>query len=128
MNRTGLSRLSPEPFRHLGVSPLSGWFSDLRTALSAAAPANVVGPRTILLGPKPQRPGFVEASYLATHLGYHLASSGDLITRGGRVWLRTLGGLEQIDGVFRRLADPGSDPLELRPSGLGGGTGVLQSV
>ena len=108
MNRTVLSRLYPEPFRNLGVSPLSGWFADLRSALSAVAPADVTGPRTILLGPKPQRPGFVEASYLATHLGYHLASSGDLITRGGRVWLRTLGGLEQIDVVFRRLADTGS--------------------
>ena len=128
MNRTVLARLYPEPFRHLGVSPLSGWFADLRSALSAVAPADVTGPRTILLGPKPQRPGFVEASYLATHLGYHLASSGDLITRGGRVWLRTLGGLEQIDVVFRRLADTGSDPLELRPSGLGGVTGLLQSV
>ena len=115
MNRTVLSRLYPEPFRHLGVSPLSGWFADLRTALSAVAPPDVTGPRTILLGPNPQRPGFVEASYLAAHLGYHLASSGDLITRGGRVWLRTLGGLEQIDVVFRRLADTGSDPLELRP-------------
>ena len=128
MNRTVLSRLYPEPFRHLGVSPLSGWFADLRSALSAVAPADVTGPRTILLGPKPQRPGFVEASYLATHLGYHLASSGDLITRGGRVWLRTLGGLEQIDVVFRRLDDTGSDPLELRPAGLGGVTGLLQSV
>ncbi len=128
MNRTVLSRLYPEPFRHLGVSPLSGWFADLRSALSSVAPSTVTGPRTILLGPKPQRPGFVEASYLATHLGYHLASSGDLITRGGRVWLRTLGGLEQIDVVFRRLADTGSDPLELRPSGLGGVTGLLQAV
>jgi uncharacterized circularly permuted ATP-grasp superfamily protein/uncharacterized alpha-E superfamily protein len=128
MNRTVLSRLYPEPFRHLGVSPLSGWFADLRTALSAVAPPSVTGPRTILLGPKPQRPGFVEASYLAAHLGYHLASSGDLITRAGRVWLRTLGGLEQIDVVFRRLADTGSDPLELRPSGLGGVTGLLQAV
>ena len=128
MNRTVLSRLYPEPFRHLGVSPLSGWFADLRTALSAVAPPNVVGPRAILLGPDPQRPGFVEASYLAAHLGYHLASSGDLITRGGRVWLRTLGGLEQIDVVFRRLVDTGSDPLELGPAGTGGVTGLLQAV
>ena len=128
MNRTVLSRLYPEPFRNLGVSALSGWFADLRTALSAVAPPNVDGPRAILLGPDPQRPGFVEASYLAAHLGYHLASSGDLITRGGRVWLRTLGGLEQIDVVFRRLVDTGSDPLELRPAGSGGVTGLLQAV
>ena len=128
MNRTVLSRLYPESFRHLGVSPLSGWFADLRTALSAVAPESVTGPRAILLGPDPQRPGFVEASYLAAHLGYHLASSGDLIARGGRVWLRTLGGLEQIDVVFRRLADTGSDPLELGPSGAGGVTGLLQAV
>jgi uncharacterized circularly permuted ATP-grasp superfamily protein/uncharacterized alpha-E superfamily protein len=128
MNRTVLSRLYPEAFRQLRVNALAGWFADLRTALSAVAPEAVTGPRTILLGPNPQRPGFVESSYLAAHLGYHLASSGDLTTRGGRVWLRTLGGLEQIDVVFRRLADAGSDPLELRPSGRGGVTGLLQAV
>lgn len=128
MNRTVLARLYPEPFRHLGVSPLAGWFTDLRTALSAVAPESVTGPRAILLGPDPQRPGFVEASYLAAHLGYHLASSGDLITRGGIVSLRTLGGLEQIDVVFRRLADTGSDPLELGPSGAGGVTGLMEAV
>ena len=128
MNRTVLSRLYPEPFRNLGVSPLSGWFTDLRTALSASAPESVTGPRAILLGPDPQRPGFVEASYLAAHLGYHLASSGDLITRGGKVWLRTLGGLEQIDVVFRRLADTAADPLELGPAGPGGVTGLLEAV
>jgi len=128
MNRTVLSRLYPEPFRNLGVSALTGWFADLRTALSAVAPPGVTGPRTILLGPDPQRPGFVEASYLATHLGYHLASSGDLITRDGRVWLRTLSGLEEIDVVFRRLSDTGADPLELGPADAGGVTGLLQAV
>ena len=128
MNRTVLSRLYPEAFRQLAVRPLSAWFGDLRAALSAVAPESVASPRAILLGPDPQRPGFVEASYLAAYLGYHLASSGDLLIRDGRVWLRTLSGLEQIDVVFRRLADTGSDPLELGPAGSGGVTGLLQAV
>ncbi len=128
MNRTVLSRLYPEPFRDLGVRPLSGWFNDLRSALAAMAPQRVEGPRSIVLGPDPQRPGFVEAAYLAAHLGYHIASSGDLTVRNGRVWLRTLGGLERIDVVFRRIADCGADPLELGPAGTGGVTGLLQAV
>lgn len=132
LNRTVLSRLYPEAFRHLGVSAISGWFADLRAGLSGVAPEAVAGPRTILLGPDPQHPGFIEASYLATHLGYHLASGGDLITRGGRVWLRTLGGLEQVDVVFRRVPDTSADPLELGPTDdraeSGGVTGLLQSV
>jgi uncharacterized circularly permuted ATP-grasp superfamily protein/uncharacterized alpha-E superfamily protein len=128
MNRTVLSRLYPEPFRDLGVRPLGGWFSDLRSALAAMAPESVQGPRSIVLGPDPQRPGFVEAAYLAAHLGYHVASGGDLTIRNGRVWLRTLGGLEQIDVVFRRIADCGADPLELGPAGTGGVTGLLQAV
>lgn len=128
LNRTVLSRLYPETFRQLGVTAISGWFTELRAALSAVAPPDVAGPRTILLGPDPRQPGFVEASFLATHLGYHLASGGDLIVRDGRVWLRTLGGLEQVDVVFRRVADSTADPLELGPSEVEGVTGLLQAV
>jgi uncharacterized circularly permuted ATP-grasp superfamily protein/uncharacterized alpha-E superfamily protein len=128
MNRTVLSRLYPEAYRNLRVRSLLGWFGDLRAALAGIAPDDVHSPRTVLLGPDPQRPGFVEASYLAAHLGYHLVGRGDLASRQGRVWLRTLGGLEQIDVVFRRVQDSGSDPLELGPSGPGGVTGLLEAV
>ncbi len=128
MNRTVLSRLYPEPYRQLGVRPLSGWFSELRGALAETAPPSVDSPRTVVLGPEPQRVGFVEASYLAAHLGYHLAGSGDLTTRHGQLWLRTLGGLERIDVLFRRLADGGADPLELGPAVANGVTGLLQAV
>jgi uncharacterized circularly permuted ATP-grasp superfamily protein/uncharacterized alpha-E superfamily protein len=128
MNRTVLSRLYPEPYRQLGVRPLAGWFAELRDALAEAAPPSVDSPRTVVLGPEPQRVGFVEASYLAAHLGYHLAGSGDLTTRQGQLWLRTLGGLERIDVLFRRVADAGADPLEFGPALANGVTGLQQAV
>ncbi len=48
-------------------------------------------------------PAYVEHSSLARLLGFHLVEAPDLVVRKGRLWLRTLGGLDPIDVVYRRL-------------------------
>ena len=61
-------------------------------------------------------------------LGVHLVEGADLVVRQGRLWLRTLDGLEPIDVVYRRLEDPDIDPLEagaIRTPGAVGIPGLL---
>ena len=58
-------------------------------------------------------PAYVEHSSLARLLGFHLVEAPDLVVRQGRLWLRTLGGLDPIDVVYRRLADDVVDPIEV---------------
>ena len=60
-----------------------------------------------------EMPAYVEHSSLARLLGFHLVEAPDLVVRTGRLWLRTLGGLDPIDVVYRRLADAAVDPIEV---------------
>jgi uncharacterized alpha-E superfamily protein len=75
-----------------------------------------------VLSSGPAHPTYVEHSYLASRLGYHLVEGADLVMREGRLWLRALDGLEPIDVVYRRIEDALLDPLE--HGHLGGGSGV----
>src|SRR5262249_55517102 len=67
-------------------------------------------------------------SFLAVHLGYNLAEGGDLAVRGGRVWLRSLGGLEPVDVVLRLVPDASADPLAFGRGGGGGVAGLLEAA
>ena len=65
------------------------------------------------------RPGaynetYFEHAYLARYLGYTLVEGADLTVRDQAVFLKTLGGLEPVDVILRRLDDDFCDPLALR--------------
>jgi len=122
LNRAVLARLLPDGLRAAGAAPINSHADRLRRALTAAAPADRPSPRAVVLSAGPSHPTYVEHSYLATRLGYHLVEGADLVMREGRLWLRALDGLEPIDVVYRRVEDALLDPLE--HGHLGGGTGV----
>ena len=133
-----VARLLPDALRLAGVAPIDQYFVALRRALLACAPRDRRSPRCVLLTPGPAYASYVEQSYLATHLGYHLVEGADLVMREGRLWLRALDGLEPVDVLFRRVDDDQLDPLESRTSaGVGlpglvwgaqrGGIGVANS-
>ncbi len=128
LHRTVLAATLPEAQAGLRVRTLEAWLAQMRTAMADSAIRGVASPRTVVLGPPPEHPEFVEASYLASNLGYHLAGSGDLTMRAGRIWLRALEGLEAVDVVMRRVADHAADPLELAPPSVSGVAGLLQAV
>jgi uncharacterized circularly permuted ATP-grasp superfamily protein/uncharacterized alpha-E superfamily protein len=121
LNRTVVARLFPDEHRDLGVLRLTGFFSALRAALAALAPEDRPDSRTVVLTSGLGHPSYFEHSYLAEQLGYNMAEGGDLTVRHGRVWLRSLGGLERVDVLLRRIDDADADPLEL---GDGNGKGV----
>jgi uncharacterized circularly permuted ATP-grasp superfamily protein/uncharacterized alpha-E superfamily protein len=127
LNRTVLARLFPDAHRTLGVQPLDPWFDQLRAALAAIAPATTNSPRTLVLGPPPSHPDFVEVSFLATHLGLNVADADDLAVRDGQVWLRALDGLERLDVLWRCVADSAADQLEL-PGTTPGVPGLVEAV
>jgi uncharacterized circularly permuted ATP-grasp superfamily protein/uncharacterized alpha-E superfamily protein len=119
LNRSVLSRLMPEVFTGLPVRSLAATLSTIRGALARCAPADRNNPRAVVMTTGAQHPSYLEHSYLASILGYHLADAGDLLARDGKMWLRTLGGLEAVDAILRRSDDDQSDPLD-----LGGTLGV----
>jgi uncharacterized circularly permuted ATP-grasp superfamily protein/uncharacterized alpha-E superfamily protein len=128
LNRTVLTRLFADVYRDLRVTRLDGFFAALRAGLAAQAPSDRDSPRTVVLTSGLGHPSYVEHSYLATHLGYHLVEGGDLTVRDGRLWLRALSGLEPVDVVLRRVDDANADPLELGRGGRGGVAALLQAA
>ena len=82
----------------------------------------------MLLTPGPYNETYFEHAYLARYLGYTLVEGGDLTVRDDRVYLKTLGGLQPVDVILRRLDDDYCDPLELRARLVLGVPGLLQAV
>lgn len=127
-NRIVVSRAIPDIFRDCQVSRLATFFRSMRHLLQAVAPHNRENPRIVLLTPGPYNETYFEHAYLARYLGYPLVEGADLTVRDNRVYMKMLGGLQQIDVIFRRQDDDYCDPLELRPDSSLGIAGLVQSV
>jgi len=126
-NRSVISRILPESFRQCQVAPLSGFFDRLRQTLLTLAPWTA-SPRAVLLSPGPYNETYFEHVFLARYLGLTLVVGEDLTVRDRRVFLKTLGGLEPVDVILRRLVDDYCDPLELKADSALGVAGLLQAV
>ena len=85
---------------------------SVRETLHGLAAHHRDNPRIVLLSPGPLSPTYFEDAYLARYLGYTLVEGGDLTVRDNRVYLKTLGGLIQVDVILRRVPDDQCDPLE----------------
>ncbi len=86
---------------------------------------SVQGPRVVVLTSGIDHPAYVDHSYLATQMGFNIVEGPDLVVRDGQLWLQTLGGLEQVDVLHRRIVDRQLDPLETNTYGSAGIPAVL---
>ena len=129
-NRLTISRQFPEAFRDLRVQHIASSYRRLLDTVDAMAREVARGatPRIVLLTPGPYSETYFEHAYLARYLGLPLVEGGDLAVRNGRLFLKTVEGLEPVHGVLRRLDDDWCDPLELRPDSALGVPGLLQAA
>jgi uncharacterized circularly permuted ATP-grasp superfamily protein/uncharacterized alpha-E superfamily protein len=127
-NRMVVSRVFPGVYRDSQVQRVAPYFRAVRAALQAVAPAASAEPRIVMLTPGSLHETYFEHSYLSTHLGYSLVEGPDLTVRDGRVWLRSLGGLDPIDVIVRRVDGWYCDSLELKPDSHLGVPGLVESA
>ena len=127
-NRIVLSRALPSVFRQCNVQRLAPFFVSLRETLASLALSNHENPRVVLLTPGPYNETYFEHSFLARYLGYSLVQGNDLTVRDTMVYLRTLGGLQRVDVILRRVDDDFCDPLELNPDSYLGVPGLMQAI
>jgi uncharacterized circularly permuted ATP-grasp superfamily protein/uncharacterized alpha-E superfamily protein len=127
-NRVVSSRVLPEAFRECNVHRLAGFFRELQFSLARLAPREKDNPRIVFLTPGPYSETYFEQSYLARYLGYMMVEGQDLTVRDDRVYLKTLGGLEPVHVILRRVDDDFCDPLELRNDSILGVPGLLEAM
>jgi len=127
-NRTVMTRVLPDIFRDTQVHRLSGFFKALRKGLADIAPHNKEDPRIVILTPGSLNETYFEHAYLSSYLGFSLVQGDDLTVRDGRVWLKSLDGLQPVDVILRRVDDSFCDPLELRSASRLGVAGLLEAV
>ncbi len=126
-NRLVMSRVFPSLYRDAQVHRVAPFFRALRRALQRSA-AHVTDPRIVVLSPGPWSETAFEHAYLASYMGYPLVEGGDLTVEGGRVWMRSLGRLEPVDVILRRVDDWYCDPLELKPDSRLGVVGLVDAA
>lgn len=127
-NRSIIGRLLADTIGDQKVRSLSPFFQKMRDSLLELSPRSRETPRIVLLTPGPYNATFFEQAYLARQLGYTLVEGEDLTMRDGRVWLKTLEGLQAIDVILRRTTGPFCDPLELRSDSVLGIAGLTRAV
>jgi len=129
-NRTVMSRQMPSLFRDSHPHRLAPFFRRLRESLTSLAPAGRrdADPRVVIMTPGAHNETYFEHLYLSNYLDYTLIEGANLTVRDGRVWLKSVSGLEPVDVILKRVDDLYCDPLELRPDSLLGVPGLLEVV
>ena len=127
-NRRVISRVLPDIYHQAHLYRLTPFFQAMRLALVDAAPSTVEDPRVVVLSPGTHSETAFDQAFVASLLGFPLLEGRDLTVRDGRVWMRVLGKLEQVDVILRRVDSTWMDALELRPGSRLGVTGLLECV
>ena len=127
-NRYSTSRVLPSIFQGINVRQPSDFFYEFNQMLIDAAPQNKNNPNIVILTPGPLNETYFEHAYLASFLGYPLVTGNDLVVRNGKLWMKTLKELKQVDVILRRVDDVFMDPLELREDSYLGVAGLLDVI
>lgn len=111
-NRRMLSRVFPEVFRSQEIWQVSPFFETWQDVLQRTA-GPVSNPSVALLTVGHADPAWFEHVLLARELSCALVEGRDLTVRDGRVYIKTLRGLQPVDVLLRRQAGGSVDPLEM---------------
>ena len=127
-NRISMIRVLPELYESSSIAKITDFYDQLSRNLSSMAPSGKSDPLVVILTPGPYNETYFEHAYLAALQGFILAQGQDLMVKEGKVWLKTLGGLEQVDVIIRRVDSSYCDPLELYGGSHLGVPGLLEVV
>ncbi|TWX34541.1 circularly permuted type 2 ATP-grasp protein [Frigoribacterium sp. ACAM 257] len=127
-NRRVMAQTLPELFVSMKVRPVGDYPARLLAALKKSAPSGVDEPTVVVLTPGVFNSAYYEHTLLARLMGVELVEGRDLYCSGGRVFMRTTGGPERVDVIYRRVDDEFLDPLQFRADSVLGSPGLLMAA
>ncbi|MCG8609900.1 MAG: circularly permuted type 2 ATP-grasp protein [Pseudomonadales bacterium] len=109
------------------IAPLGQFFYHFKRQMMSLAPDQTKEPTIVLLSPGIGNEVYFEHAYLVAQLGITLVQGDDLTVRQGRVYLKTVDDLKQVDVIIRRVDDSFCDPLNFRADSMLGVPGLAQA-
>ena len=125
-NRAVMKSMFPQVFAASRIRPVANYPSRLRDMLEFLAPDHISAPRCVLLTPGIHNSAYFEHSFLAQQMGIELVEGRDLVIDDGFVCMRTTGGFERVDVIYRRIDDDFIDPKCFRPDSMLGVPGLME--
>lgn len=127
-NRRTMARVFPGLFLQQQVRPVASYPGRLLDALRQSAPPGAAEPTVVLLTPGVRNAAYFEHAFLARKMGIALVEGRDLICRDNVLYMRSIGGQQRVDVVYRRINDDFLDPVHFRPDSIVGCPGILNAA
>jgi uncharacterized circularly permuted ATP-grasp superfamily protein/uncharacterized alpha-E superfamily protein len=125
-NRRLLARVIPNLFEHHPVESVAQLPTEILMRLRSMS--NLADPAVVLLTPGVASAVYSEHSFLARRMGIPLVQGEDLLVLDGSLFLKTVSGLERVDVVYSRVADPWLDPLIFKTESRLGVPGLVHCL
>lgn len=127
-NRAVAKRAFGEVFEHQLIRPVDGYTDELKRLLTSLAPDGIDDPQIAVLTPGIYNSAYFEHSFLAQRMGAELVEGADLVVEDDDcVYMRTIGGLEPVHVIYRRIDDLFLDPEVFLPDSMLGVPGLLRA-
>jgi len=127
-NRLVMKRVFPELFEDNSILPVDGYPTRLFDTLASLSPRPADYPTVVVLSPGIYNSAYFEHSYLAQQMGVELVVGRDLVVIDDDcVYLRTVGGLERVDVIYRRVDDLFLDPEVFHADSVLGVPGLIRA-
>jgi uncharacterized circularly permuted ATP-grasp superfamily protein len=126
-NRMVAKRVLPELFRSYSIEPVDSYAGRLSSMLSSLAPGRNE-PTMVVLTPGVCNAAYFEHAFLAQQLGIELVEGSDLVVLDDDVvYMRTVGGLERVDVIYRRIDELYLDPEVFKRGSIVGVPGLIRA-
>lgn len=127
-NRAISKRVFADLFAQQSILPVDSYTDELNRMLCSIAPEGVADPTIAVLTPGIYNSAYFEHSFLAQRMGAALVEGADLVVGDDDcVYMRTIGGLERVHVIYRRVDDVFLDPEVFRPDSTLGVRGLMRS-
>src|SRR5918995_1634535 len=127
-NRSAMITALPDAFANQRIRPVASYPARLLAALRKCAPSGVDDPTVVVLTPGVYNSAYFEHTLLARTMGVELVEGRDLECRRGKVYMRTTGGPQRVDVIYRRVDDDFLDPVHFRSDSMLGVPGLINAV
>jgi uncharacterized circularly permuted ATP-grasp superfamily protein len=126
-NRHLTQRSFPDLMRDIGVRSVSNYGQRLIGKLSELAQGIDADPSVVLLSPGVYNSAYFEHVFLSREMGVPLVEGRDLVVHDDRVYMKTTGGLQRVNVIYRRIDDDFLDPEAFNPESLLGVPGLMRA-